>query len=111
MKRIFTRTIQTGMWAAGRPTQGPEFANLYRAALKVGLNERQATALVQEAFDASKCHEWKLGQGTALQLHTQARLADELKARNARVCTKCSYAETSYPGLCTKCAIEALDGG
>lgn len=73
-KRVRTRAIIDAMCAGGRPTRPTEdakFANIYRALLKAGLTDRQAFAIVRDAYDAERGYEWLLVQGSPLHRATQ----------------------------------------
>jgi hypothetical protein len=74
---VRTRRIIEIMWAMGMPTQDDRFANLYRAALKAGLNNGQAFALVKDAYNAAKGYTWNLPEGSGIHLRTQQRNAEE----------------------------------
>jgi hypothetical protein len=74
---VQTRRIIAIMWANDMPTQDARFANVYRAALKAGLNHAQAFALIRDAYNAAKGYTWQLPEGSAIQLHTKMRNAAE----------------------------------
>lgn len=74
---VLTRKIMSIMWANGMPTDDTRFANVYRAALKAGLNSDQAFALIRDAYNASKGYTWLLSEGSALQIRTMMRNATE----------------------------------
>ena len=73
---IRTSKIIEVMWAMGMPTSDDKFANVYRAAIKAGLNDQQAFALVKDAYNAAKGYEWSLSEGH-LKLAPQKRHAVE----------------------------------
>lgn len=73
--RIYTRRIVESMWASGRPTTDAKFANVYRALLAAGLDDKQASAMVRQAFDAAQGYTWLLPAGSHIHLATQARNA------------------------------------
>ncbi len=74
-KKIRTAKIVEYMWNTGRPHHGPEFANVYRALIKAGLDDAQASQMVKIAFDAAKGYTWLLPQGSLVQLATMRRNA------------------------------------
>jgi hypothetical protein len=53
MKRITKASIQRAMWNAGRPSTTGDFASIFFAARKAGLNYGQAQSLACIAYDAA----------------------------------------------------------
>src|ERR1700733_5208569 len=78
-KRISTQSIATLMAARGQPIFGKEkvYADMYRAALKAGCNEAQASCLLSEAYNAANRYEFNLAPKSALQYATRERQANE----------------------------------
>lgn len=50
--RITRSRVTSTMWAGGRPSHHSQYADVFFAARKAGLNDRQAMALACMAFDA-----------------------------------------------------------
>lgn len=66
MPRTFTRRLQAVLWAQGKPTspvEAKKVADVYRAALKLGLTPSQAFELTKDAYNAAKGYEWLLAGG------------------------------------------------
>jgi hypothetical protein len=99
VEMIRTQKIIEVMWSIGMPTNDARFANVYRAAVKVGLNDAQAFELTKEAYYAAKGYDFMLaGDGqpiftdkcglrretikrNALE-HPQGKCAEDLAAEN-----------------------------
>lgn len=107
MDKVYTRKIITAMWAMGMPSEGPKFANIYRAAIKAGLSKDQAFALTKDAYYAAKGYEWELaGDGEApykdkcrLRLATIKREAALFPNGKCAEMLKTPYTASSGAGL------------
>ncbi len=75
------RKLQSWMWALGMPTSNDEakrFAAVYRAAVKVGMTDGEASAMVRLSFHASKGYAWEVGQDAQiLERHVKIKNATE----------------------------------
>lgn len=77
-KRIYTKRIQEFMWAGGRPATGTKstnLANVYRALIAAGLDDKQAAAVLRLTYDAAEGYTWQLPDGSHLRRATQERNA------------------------------------
>lgn len=83
-KRIQTRQIIETMWALGMPTNDARFANIYRAAIKAGLDEDQAFALTKDAYYAVKGYEFELAGAGESPSKDKCRLRLATMRRQAR---------------------------
>jgi len=86
---IRTQSIISMMWAMGMPSNDARWANIYRAAVKAGLNDAQAFELTKDAYNASNLYDWKLAEGSGIHRTTrethaaifpQGKCAEELNA-------------------------------
>jgi hypothetical protein len=73
--KVYTRKLQSTMWAMGMPTDpsnARRYADIMRAAMKAGLTESQAFALVTLAFNAANHYVWNLPTcADSLEYHTK----------------------------------------
>jgi len=75
--KVFTRRIHGWMWALGMPTHDARYADIIRAALRAGLDEKQACHLAKLAFSAAEGYTWQLPEGSHIQRATKERNAAE----------------------------------
>lgn len=67
--RITRAKVAEVMWAGGRPSNHSQYADIYFAGLKAGLDDRQALALACAAFDASKGNIERLSASSSALRH------------------------------------------
>ena len=79
IRRVVTSKIRTFMWSLGMPLpaeRATHFADIYRAALKAGLDEKQASQFIKLAYYAAEGFTWEISPGAE-------RLERATKERNA----------------------------
>lgn len=67
--RITRSRVMSTMWAGGRPSHHSQYADVFFAARKAGLNERQAMAIACATFDAAKGYVERLSASAGALRH------------------------------------------
>lgn len=75
------RQLQTWMWALGMPASNEEakrFAAVYRAAIKVGMNDGEASGMARMSYDIAKGYTWKVAEDAQIvERHVKQKNAAE----------------------------------